>query len=205
MSKNELKDNAVASWEKKKKYLWIFGSITILTLILYYVMSKNEKNIELISFIASISSIVLAFSAIIISKNYNKATGEVLEHIELSVEDIIDELQHRINNLEDMKISLKNLPSDIPEKKELLEKIEEMEEVIITSPLLASERSHHEDNEIRNYEKRIRSGQRKLYEYNTDLKESTSERDKTKIQGKIDNTIAKIKQADEQLKEFMNK
>lgn len=156
-------------WKKKKMYLWIIGSIIILALILYYVMSKNEKSIELISFIASISSIVLAISAIIVSKSYNNSTGEVLGHIELLAETIIDELQHRLNNLEDMKTSLENLPGNTPERKELLDKIEKMEEEIITSPLLVSERSHHEDNEIRNYERKIHSGQRKLYQYNNDL------------------------------------
>lgn len=202
MSNNELNKKMDFIWKKKKRYLWIVGSIIIVALILYYVMSKNKKSIELISFIASISSIVLAISAIIIGKNYNKSTGQILEHIELSVEIITDELQHRLNNLEDMKISLENLPSNIPERKELLDKIEKMEEEIESSPLLASERSHHEDNEIRSYERKIRSGQRKLYQYNIDLKESSSEKDRTKIQEKINNTEAKIKLADEQLKEI---
>jgi predicted DNA-binding protein YlxM (UPF0122 family) len=192
-------------WKKKKKWLWIIGSIIILALISYYVMSKNKKNIQLISFIASISSIVLAISTIIISKNYNKSTGEVLEHIGLSVEIITDELQHRLDNLEDMRTALESIPNDVPEREELLEKIEEMEEVIITSPLLASERSHHEDNEIRNYERKIRSGQRKLYQYNNDLKESSSEKERTKIQEKINSIETKIKAADEQLKKIMDK
>ena len=205
VNNDQLNKKTDVVWRRKKRRLWIIGSIIILALILYYIMSKNEKNIELISFIASISSIVLAFSAIIIGKNYNKSTGEVLEHIELAVGVITDELQHRLDNLEDMKMSLENLPSSIPERAELLDKIEKMEEVIITSPLLASERSHHEDNEIRNCERKIRSGQRKLYQYNNDLKDSSSEKDRSKIQEKINDTKAKIKLVDEQLKEIMYK
>lgn len=202
VSKNQLIKKTDDDWKKKKIYLWIIGAIIILALISYYVVSKDEKSIEMISFIASISSIVLAISTIIISKNYNKSTGEVLEHIESSVDTIIDELKHRINTLEEMKISLKNLPGNTPEREELFDKIEEMEEEIITSPLLASERSHHEDNEIRKYERKIRSGQRKLYQYNNDLKESSSEKERIKIRGKMDNTEAKIKLEDEQLKEI---
>lgn len=192
-------------WKKKKIYLWIIGAIIILALILYYVMSKNQENIKLISFISSISSIVLAISAIIISKNYNKSTEEVLEHIELSVETITDELKHRLNNLEDMRMSLENLPSDIPDREELLDKIEKMEEEIISSPLLASDRSHHEDNEIRNYERKVRSGQRKLYKYNNDLKDSSSDKERTKIQEKINDTEEKIRLADEKLEEIIHK
>jgi predicted DNA-binding protein YlxM (UPF0122 family) len=202
VSKNQLIKKTDDDWKKKKIYLWIIGAIIILALISYYVVSKDEKSIEMISFIASISSIVLAISTIIISKNYNKSTGEVLEHIESSVDTIIDELKHRINTLEEMKISLKNLPGNTPEREELFDKIEEMEEEIITSPLLASERSHHEDNEIRKYERKIRSGQRKLYQYNNDLKESSSEKERIKIREKMDNTEAKIKLEDEQLKEI---
>lgn len=205
VSKNQITQKTNVIWKKKKVYLWIIGGIIILALILYYVIFKNEGSIKLISFIASISSIVLAVSAIIIGKNYNKSNEEVLEHIELLVETITDELKHRLNNLEDMRMSLGNISSDIPERKELIDKIEKIEEEIITSPLLASERSHHEDNEIRDYERKIRSGQRKLYKYNNDLKEVLSEKERIKIRGKISNTEAKIRLADEQLKEIMDK
>jgi len=200
-SNKKVKDN----WNRKKRYLWIISVIIILALITYYIFAKNDGNIELITFVASVSSIVLAISSIIIGKSYNKATGEVLEHIELLVENITDELQHRLNNLEDIKDSLENLPENIPEKKDLLDKVEKMEEVIITSPLLASNRSHHEDNKIKNYEKKIRSGQRKIYKYNNDLKESSSEKEKIKIQNRTNNREEKIKLADEKLKEITNK
>ena len=205
VSKDQITKKTNAVWKKKKIYLWIIGGIIILALILYYVIFKNEGSIKLISFIASISSIVLAISAIVIGKNYNKSNEEVLEHIELLVETITDELKHRLNNLEDMRMSLEDIPSDIPERKELLDKIEKIEQEIITSPLLASERSHHEDNEIRDYERKIRSGQRKLYKCNNDLKESSSEKERIKIQEKISNTEAKIRLANEQLKEIMDK
>jgi len=200
-SSKKVEDN----WNRKKRYLWIISIIIILALITYYIFAKNDGNIELITFVASVSSIVLAISSIIIGKSYNKATGEVLEHIELLVENITDELQHRLNNLEDIKDSLENLPENIPEKKDLLDKVEKMEEVIITSPLLASNRSHHEDNKIKNYEKKIRSGQRKIYKYNNDLKESSSEKEKIKIQNRTNNREEKIKLADEKLKEITNK
>ena len=200
-SSKKVEDN----WNRKKRYLWIISVIIILALITYYIFAKNDGNIELITFVASVSSIVLAISSIIIGKSYNKATGEVLEHIELLVENITDELQHRLNNLEDIKDSLENLPENIPEKKDLLDKVEKMEEVIITSPLLASNRSHHEDNKIKNYEKKIRSGQRKIYKYNNDLKESSSEKEKIKIQNRTNNREEKIKSADEKLKEITNK
>ena len=200
-STKKVEDN----WNRKKRYLWIISVIIILALITYYIFAKNDGNIELITFVASVSSIVLAISSIIIGKSYNKATGEVLEHIELLVENITDELQHRLNNLEDIKDSLENLPENIPEKKDLLDKVEKMEEVIITSPLLASNRSHHEDNKIKNYEKKIRSGQRKIYKYNNDLKESSSEKEKIKIQNRTNNREEKIKLADEKLKEITNK
>jgi len=200
-SSKKVEDN----WNRKKRYLWIISVIIILALITYYIFAKNDGNIELITFVASVSSIVLAISSIIIGKSYNKATGEVLEHIELLVENITDELQHRLNNLEDIKDSLENLPENIPEKKDLLDKVEKMEEVIITSPLLASNRSHHEDNKIKNYEKKIRSGQRKIYKYNNDLKESSSEKEKIKIQNRTNNREEKIKLADEKLKEITNK
>lgn len=205
VSKDQITKKTNGVWKKKKIYLWIIGGVIILALILYYVIFKNEGSIKLISFIASISSIVLAISAIIIGKNYNKSNEEVLEHIELLVETITDELKHRLNNLEDMRMSLEDIPSDIPERKELLDKIEKIEEEIITSPLLASKRSHHEDNEIRDYERKIRSGQRKLYKYNNDLKESSTEKERMKIREKIGNTEAKIRLADEQLKEIMDK
>ncbi len=205
MSKDQLNKKTDVEWEKKKRYIWIVGAAIILALVLYYVLSKNEQSIRLISFISSVSSIVLAFSTIIISKNYNRSTGEVLEHIDSSVEAITDELQHRLNDLEDMKVSINNFPSSIQEKKELLYKIEKMEEAIITSPLLASERSQHEDNEIRNYERKIRAGQRKLYKYENDLTESSSEREKIRIQEKKSITEEKIKSADEQLKGITDK
>jgi len=205
VNNKQLNKKVEDNWNRKKKYLWVIGIITILALISYYIFSKNERNIELISFVASISSIVLAISTIIIGKSYNKETGQVLEHIETLVENITDELQHRLNNLEEIKISLENLPEDMPEKKDLLDKVEKMEEVIITSPLLASEKSHHEDNKIRIYEKKIRSGQRKLHKYNDDLKESTSQKDKIKIQNRTNDRIEKIKSADEKLKKIMDK
>ena len=193
------------NWNKKKRSLWIISIIIILALITYYILAKDERNIQLITFVASVSSIVLAISTIIIGKSYNKATGEVLEHIELLVENITDELQHRLNNLEDIKVSLENLPEDIPEKKNLLDKVEKMEEVIITSPLLASNRSHYEDNKIRNYEKKIRSGQRKLYKFDADLQDTSSEKGKIKIQNRTKSREEKIKIADEKLKEITNK
>lgn len=192
-------------WKRRKIYLWIIGTIIILALISYYLVSKNEKNIELISFVSSISSIVLAISTIIIGKSYNKATGEVLEHIQLSVESITDELQNRLNSLEDIKISLENLPENMPGKKDLLDQVEKMEESIITSPLLASERSHHEDNKIRNYERKIRSGQRKLYKYNHDLNDSLSEKEQIRIQNRTSKREEKIKLADEKLKDVTGK
>jgi len=187
---------------KKKMYLWTIGIIIIIVMILYYIMSKNVKNIGLISFIASISSIVLAISSIIIGKYYNKATGKVLENIELSIETITDELQHRLNNLDEIRLSLENLPENMPEKKDLLNKVEKMEEEIITSPLLASERSHHEDNKIRNYERKIRTGQRKLYKYNNNLKDTSSEKEKNKIQNRTNDKEEKIKLLDEKLKKI---
>ena len=193
------------NWNKKKRYLWIISIIIIVALITYYILSKNERNIDLITFVASVSSIVLAISTIIIGKSYNKATGEVLEHIESLVENITDELEHRLNNLDEIKESLENLPENMPEKKGLLDKVEKMEEVIINSPLLASKRSHHEDNKIRIYEKKIRSGQRKLYKYNNDLKDSSSEKEKIRIQKHTNNREEKIKLADKKLKEITNK
>ena len=205
MSKNQPSKKADSIWKRKKIYLWITGIVVILALIAYYVTSKSEKNIELISFIASISSIMLAISSVIIGKNYNKATGEVLEHIESLVENITDELEHRLNNLDEIKESLENLPENMPEKKGLLDKVEKMEEVIINSPLLASKRSHHEDNKIRIYEKKIRSGQRKLHKYNNDLKDSSSEKEKIRIQKHTNNREEKIKLADKKLKEITNK
>lgn len=205
VSKDQFSKKVDVVWKKKKRYIWIIGGVIIVILIAYYVVARNEQIIGLISFIAGISSIVLACSAIIISKNYNEFTGEMLERIELSVETVTDELQHRLYDLEDMKKTLENLPSSMPEKKELLDKIETMEEVIITSPLLASERSHHDDKEIRNYERKIRDGQRKLYQYNKDLKETSSEKERTKIQEKKNNVEEKIKSADEQMKKIMNK
>jgi len=205
MSKNQPSKKADSIWKRKKIYLWITGIVVILALIAYYVTSKSEKNIELISFIASISSIMLAISSVIIGKNYNKATGEVLEHIESLVVNITDELEYKLNSLEDIKSSLENLPENMPEKKDLLDKVEKMEEVIITSPLLASERSHHEDNQIRNLEKKIRSGQRKLYKYNNDLKDSSSEKEKAKIQNRANDREEKIKSADEKLGKIKNK
>jgi len=192
-------------WNKKKRYLWTISVIIILALTTYYILSKNEGNIDLITFVASVSSIVLAISTIIIGKSYNKATGEVLEHIEILVENITDELEHRLNGLEDIKISLENLPENTPEKKDLLDKVEKMEAVIISSPLLASERSHHDDNRIRKYEKKIRSGQRKLYKYNNDLKDSTSNKEKIKIQNRTSSREEKIKLADEKLKKITDK
>ena len=200
-SNKKMNDN----WNKKKRYLWIISIIIILALITYYILAKDDRNIEIITFVASVSSIVLAISTIIIGKNYNKATGEVLEHIELLVENITDELQHRLNSLEDIKISLENLPEDIPEKKALIDKVEKMEDVIITSPLLASNRSHHEDNKIRKYEKKIRSGQRRLHKYKNDFQDSSSEKEKIKIQNRTNNREEKIKSADEKLKEIINK
>ena len=192
-------------WNKKKRYLWTISVIIILALTTYYILSKNEGNIDLITFVASVSSIVLAISTIVIGKSYNKATGEVLEHIEILVENITDELEHRLNGLEDIKISLENLPENTPEKKDLLDKVEKMEAVIISSPLLASERSHHDDNRIRKYEKKIRSGQRKLYKYNNDLKDSTSNKEKIKIQNRTSSREEKIKLADEKLKKITDK
>ena len=124
------------NWNKKKRYLWIISIIIIVALITYYILSKNERNIDLITFVASVSSIVLAISTIIIGKSYNKATGEVLEHIESLVENITDELEHRLNNLDEIKESLENLPENMPEKKGLLDKVEKIEEVIINSHLL---------------------------------------------------------------------
>ena len=192
-------------WNRKKRYLWTISVIIILALTTYYILSKNEGNIDLITFVASVSSIVLAISTIVIGKSYNKATGEVLEHIEILVENITDELEHRLNGLEDIKISLENLPENTPEKKDLLDKVEKMEAVIISSPLLASERSHHDDNRIRKYEKKIRSGQRKLYKYNNDLKDSTSNKEKIKIQNRTSSREEKIKLADEKLKMITDK
>jgi len=205
MADKQLSKKTRDRWRWKKIFLWIIGDIIILALILYYVVSKNERNIELITFVASISSIVLAISSIIIGKSYNKDTGDVLEHIELLVEDISDELQHRLNSLEDIKISLEKLPENMPEKKDLLDKVEKMEDVIMTSPLLASERSRHEDNKIRIYEKKIRSGKRKLFRYNNNLNDNISEKEKIKIQNKTIIREEKIKLADKKLKEITDK
>jgi len=202
VSNNQLNKNFDDIWKKKKLYLWIIGGLIIVALILYYILSKNEKSIELISFIASISSIVLAISTIIVGKCYNKATGEVLEHIESLTENITDELQHRLNGLEDMEILLEKLPESMAEKNDLLDKVKQMEEEIITSPLLASQRSHHEDFKIRKYEKKIRSGQRKLYKYDNDLKDDVSEKEKIKMQNKTNNVEEKIKVADDKLKKI---
>lgn len=190
---------------RKKLLLWIIGEIIIVALVLYYILSKNEKSIELISFIASISSIVLAVSTIIIGKHYNKASGDVLEHIEFLVENITDELQHRLNGLEDIKSSLENLPENIIEKKGLLDKVEKMEEEITTSPLLVSERNRHEDKKIRNYERKIQLGQKKLYKYNNDLEDSPSEKEKIRIQNKRNNKEEKIKLTNEKLKKIVEK
>ncbi|NCC87002.1 MAG: hypothetical protein EOM05_03915 [Clostridia bacterium] len=205
MSNNQSNKNTDKIWKKKKIWLYIISIIIILALIPFYIMSKNEKIIGLIFFIASIASIILAISTIIIGKNYNRANGEVLEHIELLVENITDELEHRLSNLDDIKISLKNLPEDMPEKKDILDKVAKMEEEIITSPLLASERSHHEDKKIRKYERTIRTGQRRLYKYDNYLKDSSSEKEKIKIQNRTNNRKEKIKLADEKLKEIINK
>jgi len=205
VDENQSNNKVDDKWNRKKWYLWIISIIIILAMITYYVFSKNEGNINLITFIASVSSIVLAISTIIIGKSYNKATGAVLKHIESLVENITDELEHRLDGLEDIKSSLENLPENTPEKKELLDKVEKMEEVIITSPLLASERSHHEDKKIRDYEKRIRSGQRKLYKYSNEFKDSTSEKKKIKIQNRTSSREEKIKLADEKLKKIMDK
>jgi len=205
MSDDQLNEKPDNVWKRKKIYLWIIGIIVILALISYYIVAKSEKNIELISFIASISSIVLAVSTIIIGKSYNKATGEVLEHIELLVENITDELEYRLDNLDDIKISLEKLPENIPEKKDILDKVEKMEEEIIASPLLASVRSHHEDNKIRIYERKVQSGQRKLDKYDNDLANSLSEKEKIKIQNRTNRKEEKIKSANEKLKSIMDK
>jgi len=192
-------------WINKKLYLWVIGDIIILAMLLYYMFSGNQKSIELISFIASIASIVLAITSIIIGKYYNKATGEVLKHIELSVASITDELQHRLNSLEEIKLSVQSLPENSPEKEGLLNQVQKMEEVIITSPLLASARNHHEDNEIRKLEKRIRFGQRKLDKYNNDSMDSTSDKEKTKIHERMNHREDKIKSAEENLKKYTEK
>ena len=200
-SSKKVEDN----WNRKKRYLWIISVIIILALITYYIFAKNDGNIELITFVASVSSIVLAISSIIIGKSYNKATGEVLEHIELLVENITDELEYRLDNLDDIKISLEKLPENIPEKKDILDKVEKMEEEIIASPLLASVRSHHEDNKIRIYERKVQSGQRKLDKYDNDLANSLSEKEKIKIQNRTNRKEEKIKSANEKLKSITDK
>ena len=205
MSHKQFSKKWVDIWINKKLYLWVIGDIIILAMLLYYMFSGNQKSIELISFIASIASIVLAITSIIIGKYYNKATGEVLKHIELSVASITDELQHRLNSLEEIKLSVQSLPENSPEKEGLLNQVQKMEEVIITSPLLASARNHHEDNEIRKLEKRIRFGQRKLDKYNNDSMDSTSDKEKTKIREKMNHREDKIKSAEENLKKHTEK
>ena len=205
MSHKQFSKKWVDIWINKKLYLWVIGDIIILAMLLYYIFSGNQKSIELISFLASIASIVLAITSIIIGKYYNKATGEVLKHIELSVASITDELQHRLNSLEEIKLSVQSLPENSPEKEGLLNQVQKMEEVIITSPLLASARNHHEDNEIRKLEKRIRFGQRKLDKYNNDSMDSTSDKEKTKIREKMNHREDKIKSAEENLKKYTEK
>jgi len=188
-----------------KVILYICNKYLILAMLMYYIFSGNQKNIELISFLASIASIVLAITSIIIGKYYNKATGEVLKHIELSVASITDELQHRLNSLEEIKITVESLPENTPEKEDLLNQVQKMEEVIITSPLLASGRSHHEDNEIMKFERKIRFGQRKLEKYQDESRESTSDKEKMKIYERMSQREDRIKSAEENLKKYKDK
>ena len=192
-------------WIRTKLFLWIIGSIIIFLLLLYYIMSKSKKNIELISFVTGIASIVLAISTIIIGKCYHKANGKVLEHIELLVVILTDELQHRINGLEDIKSSLENFPGNIPETKNMLDKVKKMEDEIMTSPLLALERNRHEEIKIKNYQKKIQHGQRKLNKYKDDLEESPSEKKKIKIQNRTNNREKRIKLVSDKMKQISDK